>query len=180
MARDLLGSPGMRSSLVAVAVALVLMACGGSVAPSGSSGSSGTSGSGTSGSGSANGSGSDTGSTSGATGRGSLRCPPGAYVFCRCQDRSEGTKLCQQDGKTFSACQCEPQPVDCLPPPPEPNPPGCPASYSRSYSDQPCGDEALECAYPTAGDPGPDGCPTTAILSCRVAPGGSRVWYAGP
>ncbi len=43
-------------------------------------------------------------------------CTPGAYVFCRCQDRSEGTKLCQD------------------------------ATYARSYRGQPCGDVALECA----------------------------------
>lgn len=30
-------------------------------------------------------------------------CTPGAYVFCRCADRTKGTKLCQ-DGKTFGQC----------------------------------------------------------------------------
>lgn len=30
-------------------------------------------------------------------------CTPGAYVFCRCADRAEGTKLCK-DGKAFEAC----------------------------------------------------------------------------
>ena len=34
-------------------------------------------------------------------------CTPGAYVFCRCADNSEGTKLCKADG-TFEACgPCE-------------------------------------------------------------------------
>lgn len=32
-------------------------------------------------------------------------CTPGAYVFCRCADRSEGTKLCKPDGKSFEPCQ---------------------------------------------------------------------------
>lgn len=54
------------------------------------------------------------------------------------------------------------------------------ATYARSYRGEPCGDVALECAYPAAGDIGPDGCPGNGILSCRIAPGGSRVWYAGP
>ena len=177
MARELLRSRVMRSSLVAVA--LVLTACGGSVAPGGSSGSSGTSG--TSGTSSTNGSDSETGNTSGATGGGggSLRCTPGAYVFCRCQDRSEGTKLCQDDGKAFGPCACS-GPVECPAPPPNPNPPGCPATYSASYVGQTCGTAPLACSYAAAGAPDPDGCPGTAFLSCRIAPGGSRVWYAGP
>lgn len=33
-------------------------------------------------------------------------CTPGAYVFCRCEDRAEGTKLCSADGKSFDACDC--------------------------------------------------------------------------
>lgn len=32
-------------------------------------------------------------------------CTPGAYVFCRCADRAEGTKLCKSDGKSFESCQ---------------------------------------------------------------------------
>lgn len=35
-------------------------------------------------------------------------CSPGAYVFCRCQDRQEGTKLCKDDGQSFGPCEpCE-------------------------------------------------------------------------
>lgn len=33
-------------------------------------------------------------------------CTPGAYVFCRCKDRSEGTKLCKDDAASFEACEC--------------------------------------------------------------------------
>lgn len=34
-------------------------------------------------------------------------CTAGAYVYCRCEDRAEGTKLCQADGKGFDACKCD-------------------------------------------------------------------------
>lgn len=35
-------------------------------------------------------------------------CPPGGYVFCRCRDRQEGTKLCKDDGQSFGLCEpCE-------------------------------------------------------------------------
>ncbi len=31
-------------------------------------------------------------------------CTAGNYVFCRCADRAEGTKLCKEDGQSFEAC----------------------------------------------------------------------------
>ena len=31
-------------------------------------------------------------------------CVPGAYVFCRCADRTPGTKLCKADAKSFEPC----------------------------------------------------------------------------
>ena len=31
-------------------------------------------------------------------------CTPAAYVFCRCQNRDEGTKLCNADGESFADC----------------------------------------------------------------------------
>ncbi len=35
-------------------------------------------------------------------------CTPGNYVFCRCRDRQEGTKLCKDDAKSFGPCEpCE-------------------------------------------------------------------------
>lgn len=35
-------------------------------------------------------------------------CTPGAYVFCRCQDRQEGAKLCNETGDGFGKCEpCE-------------------------------------------------------------------------
>ncbi|MDB4944044.1 MAG: Multiple EGF-like-domain protein 3 precursor [Labilithrix sp.] len=33
-----------------------------------------------------------------------VHCTPGAYVFCRCADKGEGTKLCRPDGVSFEAC----------------------------------------------------------------------------
>lgn len=36
-----------------------------------------------------------------------VKCTPGNYVFCRCEDRSEGTKLCRTDGVSFDACVCD-------------------------------------------------------------------------
>jgi hypothetical protein len=32
-------------------------------------------------------------------------CTPGNYVYCRCANRDEGTKLCKDDGQSFEACQ---------------------------------------------------------------------------
>ena len=34
-------------------------------------------------------------------------CTAGNYVFCRCEDRSEGTKLCRADGVSFDDCKCD-------------------------------------------------------------------------
>lgn len=42
-------------------------------------------------------------STTDAT-SGAVHCTPGNYVFCRCADRAEGTKLCKDDGASFEAC----------------------------------------------------------------------------
>jgi len=68
---------------------------------------------------------------------GGVHCTPGNYVFCRCQDRAEGTKLCREDGISFEACttgsagECvggedltdpgtgTPVPPDQVPPPPQ-------------------------------------------------------------
>jgi hypothetical protein len=34
-------------------------------------------------------------------------CTPGSHVFCRCSDRTEGTKLCAEDGKSFGPCSTD-------------------------------------------------------------------------
>ena len=44
-------------------------------------------------------------STSDATS--TVHCTPGNYVFCRCADRSSGTKLCKDDGASFEACSTD-------------------------------------------------------------------------
>jgi hypothetical protein len=46
-------------------------------------------------------------STSNGAAPAAVKCTPGAYVFCRCEDRSEGTKLCRPDGTSFDACKCD-------------------------------------------------------------------------
>jgi hypothetical protein len=55
-------------------------------------------------------------------------CTPGNYVFCRCKDRSEGTKLCNEDGSGFAPCEgclsgSDPNQPGDPEPPPEPGPP---------------------------------------------------------
>jgi hypothetical protein len=42
-------------------------------------------------------------------------CTPGSYVYCRCEDRSDGTKLCNSDGMSFRACVCDGQSSGELP-----------------------------------------------------------------
>ncbi len=44
-------------------------------------------------------------------------CTPGNYVYCRCEDRSEGTKLCNADGLSFRPCVCDGSSSGELPPP---------------------------------------------------------------
>lgn len=41
-------------------------------------------------------------------------CTPGANVFCRCADRSQGTKLCADDGKSFATpCSTNESRTEC-------------------------------------------------------------------
>ncbi len=75
-----------------------------------------------------------------------VKCTAGNYVFCRCQNREEGTKLCNEDGRSFGKCEpCETLDNPVLPddpndPPPdidagEPDGPVVPAT---------CGDKAVQ------------------------------------
>lgn len=80
-----------RNALV-VASALLLVACSGGSTLGGDGGAS------EGGSPDGGGNPSDGGTEGGAV------CTPGAYVFCRCADRSEGTKQCRADGLSFDAC----------------------------------------------------------------------------
>lgn len=50
------------------------------------------------------------------------RCTAGNYVFCRCQDRQEGTKLCLEDGQSFGKCEpCESETNPEVPIEPDPD-----------------------------------------------------------
>ena len=168
--------------LVASGSLLFFLACGGGIAPSGNGDGTGTSG--TSGSSGATSTGGGTHSnpnmpTGGSSGQSGATCTVGNYLFCRCDDGSEGMKECLPD-RSFGACAC-----NDLPPPPPPcsypmasNPPGCPAMYSHTFQGQPCPTLNLVCSYPGAGDGDANGCASTAGLQCRVAPGGATFWTA--
>lgn len=41
-------------------------------------------------------------------------CTPGANVYCRCVDRTEGTKLCLDDGKSFAPCATNEARTECV------------------------------------------------------------------
>jgi len=52
-----------------------------------------------------------------------VKCTPGNYVYCRCRNREEGTKLCKEDGRSFEACDpCE-SPTNPVEPDDPNNPP---------------------------------------------------------
>ncbi len=55
------------------------------------------------------------GCSSGASTKEERICTPGANVFCRCADRSEGTKLCADDGKSFATpCATNDSRTECV------------------------------------------------------------------
>ena len=74
-------------------------------------------------------------------------CTPGNFVFCRCKDRSEGTKLCHDDGMSFDACSAC-QPGEEVPPTPDSldatttDAPGKDASTDASTDAPPAADKA--------------------------------------
>ncbi len=45
------------------------------------------------------------GSACSSSGADAKACKPGDMVFCRCADRSSGTKLCKADGNSYEPCQ---------------------------------------------------------------------------
>ena len=49
------------------------------------------------------------GKTNDAAPQATRLCTPNNYVYCRCEDRSEGTKLCSADGMSFDVCKCDGQ-----------------------------------------------------------------------
>lgn len=79
-------------------------------------------------------------------------CTPGNYVFCRCKDRSEGTKLCNAEGDGFARCEgclsgSDPNDIGDPEPAPEPGPP--PSAKDAGV------DAAVIDAGPPPGDSGP-------------------------
>jgi cysteine-rich repeat protein len=63
-------------------------------------------------------------------------CTAGAYVFCRCKDRSEGAKLCNDDQQTFGPCE----PCESLGLGEDPNPGPPPDDFDGSAPPSRCGD----------------------------------------
>jgi hypothetical protein len=79
-------------------------------------------------------------------------CTPGNYVFCRCKDRSEGTKLCNENGDGFAPCEgCLSGSGPNQPGDPEPKPdPGPPPSARDAGHDA-----AVDAAPPVDSGPPP-------------------------
>lgn len=75
-----------------------------------------------------------------------VKCTAGNYVFCRCQNREEGTKLCNEDGRSFGKCE----PCESLDNPVLPDDPGNPPpEVDAGDPDAPvtsatCGDKLLQ------------------------------------
>lgn len=77
-----------------------------------------------------------------------VKCTPGNYVFCRCQDRQEGTKLCNPDGHSFGKCEpCETDTNPSIPDEPGHPPPEVDAGGDKDV-EQPvtakCGDKLVQ------------------------------------
>lgn len=72
-------------------------------------------------------------------------CTPGNYVFCRCQNREEGTKLCNEDGSGFGKCEpCETPDNPELPPDPITSPPRDAAADTTPPPATTCGDKVVQ------------------------------------
>lgn len=70
-------------------------------------------------------------------------CTPGNYVFCRCQDRQEGSKLCNDDGASFGPCEpCET--FDNPEIPPDEYPPDNPLPEKDASPPGECGDGIVQ------------------------------------
>ena len=76
-----------------------------------------------------------------------VKCTPGNYVFCRCQNREEGTKLCNEDGHSFGKCDpCETAANPALPD--DPNHPPAVVDAGGDDATKPpasvCGDKIVQ------------------------------------
>ncbi len=109
------------------------------------------------------------GCASSTDGSPALRCTPGAYVFCRCQDRAEGTKLCHADGQGFESCACGfPSELTTDKSPLEPQPGDAPSTTGDIHdASVTCGDKVVQanedCDDGNADDS--DGCDRKCRLS---------------
>ncbi len=122
-----------------------------------------------------------------ATTKAERLCTPDAWVYCRCQNRDEGSKQCNEDGTKFGPCMpCESEGNPVLPAPePFVDPPdGGPLTEPAKCGDgvvqegEPCDDKNQDDA---------DGCSTKCALSgsdpaaSRTCPGiAVHVWSTAP
>ncbi len=99
-------------------------------------------------------------------------CTAGQYVFCRCADRQEGAKLCNDDAKSFGPCEpCQSfdnpegplQPGD-----PRPNRPFDPDAGKEARCGDGVVDEGEDCD--DGNDSDADGCDTRCKLSGLTPP----------
>jgi len=108
----------------------------------------------------------------------SVRCTPGAYVYCRCKNRDEGTKLCNPDGHSFATCDpCESAANPSLPD--DPNHPPVVVDGGKGNDASPippvgvCGDRIVQDGEDC--DDGnkieDDGCDSSCHLATRSCPG---------
>jgi cysteine-rich repeat protein len=103
-----------------------------------------------------------------ATDTGGVKCTPGNYVFCRCQNRDEGTKLCNEDGRSFGKCDpCETPTNPVIPDGPGNPPPDADAASDAQMVPATCGDKVVQdgedCDDGNAVED--DGCDSTCHLS---------------
>lgn len=115
-----------------------------------------------------------------------VKCTPGNYVFCRCQNREEGTKLCNEDGRSFGKCEpCETEDNPSIPDEPGVPPVEVDGGGDAQSGDAVCGDKIVQdgedCDDGNATED--DGCDTkcklagTNPLATRSCPGlETHVW----
>lgn len=99
------------------------------------------------------------GCSSASAASGERICTPGANVFCRCADRTQGTKLCADDGKSFAtACGTDESHTECA---------------GGEVSDPDTGKEVDPNGNPIDPDPQTDGGQTVTPNSLNSCPGKS-------
>ena len=108
---------------------------------------------------------------SSSSGKTERLCTPGNYVFCRCANRQEGSKLCKDDGQSFEKCD----PCDALGLGEDPNPGPPPDDFDASSPLPGCGngiaEDGEDCDDKNAVDD--DGCTKGCKLSTIVSGNGA-------